>query len=253
MIDWLRKDRRDPMPDPRIEIAGRSLPIALRRHKCAKRLTMRLSPDGSELRITLPTWGRSLDALAFAQDRAQWIERQLARVPDQVAIENGSLISLHGQPLLIAWQADSARKPLLHGDRLVLGGPQERIETRVQRWLEQHAMDVFASDLAFYCQRAGQAAPRLRLSRARRRWGSCTGPRHGGNNRHETCIRINWRLIMAADNVRRSVVAHEVAHLAHFDHSPAFHAHLAELFDGDMPAADDWLKVHGRSLYASFA
>ena len=38
--------------------------------------------------------------------------------------------------------------------------------------------------------------------------------------------RINWRLVMAPDPVRRSVVAHEVAHLVHFDHSPAFHALL---------------------------
>jgi predicted metal-dependent hydrolase len=48
------------------------------------------------------------------------------------------------------------------------------------------------------------------------------------------------------------VVAHEVAHLTHFDHSPAFHAHLAQLFDHDLPAADRWLKREGRSLYAAF-
>jgi predicted metal-dependent hydrolase len=50
--------------------------------------------------------------------------------------------------------------------------------------------------------------------------------------------------------VRRSVVAHEVAHLVHFDHSARFHALLAEIYDGDLPAADAWLKRHGRSLYA---
>jgi predicted metal-dependent hydrolase len=57
---------------------------------------------------------------------------------------------------------------------------------------------------------------------------------------------------MAPDAVRRSVVAHEVAHLTHFDHSPAFHAHLEALFEGDLPAANRWLKREGRSLYAHF-
>ena len=57
---------------------------------------------------------------------------------------------------------------------------------------------------------------------------------------------------MAPDEVRRSVVAHEVAHLAHFDHSPAFHAELGRLFEGDLAAADRWLKDHGRTLYAPF-
>ena len=66
------------------------------------------------------------------------------------------------------------------------------------------------------------------------------------------CIRINWRLVQAPDHVRRSVVAHEVAHLVHFDHSPAFRALLAGLFEGDLEAADQWLRREGRGLYAPF-
>ena len=48
------------------------------------------------------------------------------------------------------------------------------------------------------------------------------------------------------------MVAHEVAHLVHFDHSPAFYALLAQLYEGDLSAADLWLKRQGRSLYAAF-
>ena len=91
--------------------------------------------------------------------------------------------------------------------------------------------------------RAAVPEPQLRLSRAGRRWGSCSGA---------GCIRINWRLVQAPDAVRRSVVAHEVAHLVHFDHSPAFRALLAALFEGDLKAADDWLRREGRGLYAAF-
>ena len=57
---------------------------------------------------------------------------------------------------------------------------------------------------------------------------------------------------MAPDAVRRSVVAHEVAHLVHFDHSREFHALLARLFEGDVAEANRWLKAEGRSLYAWF-
>ena len=91
--------------------------------------------------------------------------------------------------------------------------------------------------------RAEIALPSLRLTSAQRRWGSCST---GGT------VRINWRLIQAPDHVRRSVVAHEVAHVLHFDHSPAFHAALARIFEGDVAAADAWIKTHGRSLYARF-
>ena len=48
------------------------------------------------------------------------------------------------------------------------------------------------------------------------------------------------------------MVAHEVAHIGHFDHGPAFHALLDSLFEGDIRAANGWLKAEGRSLYASF-
>lgn len=80
-------------------------------------------------------------------------------------------------------------------------------------------------------------------SRAQKRWGSCSD---------KSRIRLNWRLVQAPDYVRRSVVAHEVAHLVHFDHSPAFHALLGEIYEGDIKLADGWLKQYGRSLYASF-
>lgn len=239
MIDWLRR----PAADPVIEIAGRTLPIAVRRHARAKRLTMRLAPDGSEVRVTLPKWCAPRDALVFAHARAEWIERQLAAVPPAAPPAPGGALRYRGEELFIEWHAANRRNPRREGDRLLVGGPAESLPARLQRWLEGEARALLAEDLAFYCARAGRPAPLLRLSRAGRRWGSCSD---------RMAIRINWRLVQAPDAVRRSVVAHEVAHLTHFDHSPAFHAELARLFEGDLASADRWLKDHGRGLYASF-
>ncbi len=72
------------------------------------------------------------------------------------------------------------------------------------------------------------------------RWGSCatTG-----------AIRYSWRLILAPPAVRQSVVAHEVAHLVHPNHGPAFWALAAELTAGDLTAARAWLKAHGAALH----
>jgi predicted metal-dependent hydrolase len=244
MIDWLRGPRDDAL----VEVAGQMLPVAIRRHARAKQLTMRLAPDGSEVRVTMPAWGRTRDALDFARSRDEWLARQLARVPQALTVAPGMFLPYRGRQLLVDWQAHAPRKPAIHPDnRVLLGGPQDNMSARLRRWLESEAMALMAQDLAFYCARAGQVAPTLRLSRAQRRWGSCSSERKG-----ERCVRINWRLVMAPDHVRRSVVAHEVAHLQHFDHSPAFHALLARLFGDDLTAADRWLKQHGRSLYAAF-
>ena len=243
MIDWLRREH----PNPSVSIAGREVPLAIRRHPRATRLTMRLAPDGSEVRITLPRWGRTSDAMLFAHKRIDWLEQQLAAVPRAEPPRPGGTVLYRGRALTIAWEPRRPRKAALAEDLLGLGGPEETVPARIRRWLEAEALRLLGEDLAHYCARAGVAAPRLRLSRAVRRWGSCSGPRDGAQ-----CIRINWRLVQAPDEVRRSVVAHEVAHLAHFDHSPAFRALLAALFEGDLAAADGWLKQHGRGLYAAF-
>ena len=126
---------------------------------------------------------------------------------------------------------------------MLLGGPETGLETRIRRWLEAEALRLSEADMHDYCAAAGLDPVPVGLTRAQRRWGSCSD---------KSRIRINWRLVQAPDFVRRSVVAHEVAHLVHFDHSPAFHALLGRIYEADIAVADQWLREHGRTLYASF-
>ncbi len=240
MIDWLR---RKPDEVPQVEVHGRLLPLALRRHAGERRMTMRLAPDGSEIRVALPRWGRSAEELGFARSKADWLAAQLAKVPQAPNLAHGSTVPFRGRPLALSHDPAAPRKVRLGEEAVHVGGPADSLNRRLQRWLEGEALHLLADDLAHYCLRDGRRVPPLALSRAQRRWGSCAA---------DGTIRINWRLIMAPDAVRRSVVAHEVAHLTHFDHSPAFHTHLAALFEGDLAAANCWLKREGRSLYAHF-
>jgi predicted metal-dependent hydrolase len=53
----------------------------------------------------------------------------------------------------------------------------------------------------------------------RRRWGSCTVD--------DRTIRVSDRLAAVPDHVLDYVLVHELCHLVHPDHSPAFHALLA--------------------------
>ncbi|PEQ11320.1 metal-dependent hydrolase [Novosphingobium sp. PC22D] len=240
MIDvlplWLRRESAAPA----ITIGERELPIVIRRLARSRRMTMRLAPDGSEVRISMPTWGRTADALAFAASRRDWLARQVAAIPGPVALGHGGTIAFRGAVLEIAHDPAARRRPAIEGPTLRIGGPEASLPSRLRRWMQDEARALLADDLAEYCVKAGRSAPKLALSNAQRRWGSCAP---------DGAIRINWRLIMAPDAVRRSVVAHEVAHLIHFDHSRAFHACLAGLFEGDIDHANAWLKRHGRSLY----
>lgn len=224
-----------------ITLAGRALPLVIRRHAQARQMTMRLAPDGSEVRVSIPRWGRVGEATAFAKVRIDWLEARLAELPVPQAIAPGITVPYCGRQLTLVHDAKAARRPLLVDDTLVMGGPPEQLSRRLKLWLDAEARRLLTEDLAFYCARADKPVPRLMLSSAQRRWGSCA---------HSGAIRINWRLVMASDHVRRSVVAHEVAHLTHFDHSPRFYALLGRIYEGDMALANRWLKREGRSLYS---
>lgn len=244
MIDWLKATHIEP----ELDLNGERVPIVLKRHATAKRLTMRLAHDGSEVRITLPRWARGQEAIAFAHARTEWLAEQHAKVPQREAPIPGGTVRFRGDTLALEWDAKARRRPVLAGDTLTVGGPKEGLETRLKRWLEGEALKLFEGDIADYTAAAELDPVPVGISRAQRRWGSCSDGGATGSKR----IRINWRLIQAPDLIRRSVVAHEVAHLVHFDHSPAFHALLGRIYEGDIKQADRWLKAHGRGLYSSF-
>lgn len=239
MIDWLRREAFAP----EVEIGGRTLPVAIRRNARARRLTLRLAPDGSEVRVTLPRWCAGREALAFVHARSGWLAEQLAKIPAARPPAPGGTLLYRGRELTIDWREGNPRTARIAGESISIGGPRDNLAPRLRRWLEREASRLMAGDVADFAARAGIAAPQMRLTRAQRRWGSCST---------SGTVRINWRLVQAPDHVRRSVVAHEIAHCLHFDHSPAFHAALARIFDGEIDAADAWIKAHGRSLYAAF-
>ncbi len=219
------------------------LPLLVRPHNTARRMTLRLSPDWREARVTVPLGVPLREGALFARSRADWLMHQRAAAPQIAPLAHGDSLPFRGSDLRIEWSATAGRRPVISEDRLLLGGPPDGLPRRVQRWLEAEALALCREDLRGYCSAADVSVPDLRLSRATRRWGSCST---------SGTVRINWRLVMAPDDVRRSVVAHEVAHLVHFDHSPAFHALLARLYGPGLPAADRWLKREGRSLYRHF-
>jgi predicted metal-dependent hydrolase len=86
---------------------------------------------------------------------------------------------------------------------------------------------------------AGVMPSSVSVGDAGSRWGSCSS--HGR-------IRLSWRLILAPPAVRRYVVAHEVAHLVHLDHSAKFKALEARLFGPGVAEAKAALRRLGPQL-----
>jgi predicted metal-dependent hydrolase len=239
MLDRLKTILSNSHSDPVVDIDGEEVPVRIRRSARSSRISMRADSVRREIRITMPVYTPTAEAMKFVQQKREWLGARFQSAPQSVPLLPGSEIAVAGEPHVIMWQANGSRRVIVADGEIRLGGPQELVAPRIIRWLKAEARRVYTHDIADFCDRAGEAVPRLSLGDPRSRWGSCSS---------RGTISLSWRLIMAPQDVRRSVIAHEVAHIRHMNHSRAFYDWFDEIFDGDRKAADRWLKMHGPGL-----
>ncbi|HUY68585.1 MAG TPA: YgjP-like metallopeptidase domain-containing protein [Alphaproteobacteria bacterium] len=101
-----------------------------------------------------------------------------------------------------------------------LSGKNLHAEVRLEilLWIKRRARVKFQRRVDLWAGRMGVACQRLIVSNPRSRWGSC----NAGN-----VVRLNWRLMLAPLPLLDYVVAHELSHVAHKNHSKNFWDFLA--------------------------
>jgi predicted metal-dependent hydrolase len=214
-------------------------PIEIRRLRSARRFRLRFDDTAGILKLTCPWRTSRRTALAWALDQRDWIDAQLARVVPGEPFVAGASIPIEGRKVRIAWREHGPRTPILMDDELRCGGPEAGLPRRIETFFKQRARDTMSRDIAEFAAIA-EATPRsLTIGDAATRWGSCSS-----NGR----IRMSWRLILAPAEVRRYVVAHEVAHLVHLNHGPEFKALEARLFGTGLSEAKSVLRRIGPRL-----
>ncbi|HEY6048383.1 MAG TPA: YgjP-like metallopeptidase domain-containing protein [Sphingomicrobium sp.] len=219
--------------------AALPVPIEVRPIRRARRLRLRFDETSGSLKLTCPWRTSRRAALAWALDQRDWIDAQLARALPAEPFAPDALIPLEGRDVRIVWSESLSRAPLLIGDELRCGGPEAGLSRRIETFLKRHALEIMSCEVAGYAAAAGVSARSVSVGDAASRWGSCSS-----NGR----IRLSWRLILAPPNVRRFVVAHEVAHLKHLHHGPDFKALEARLFGTGLAQAKAELRRIGPRL-----
>lgn len=217
-----------------------ALMVVLRRSARARRISLRVSRLDGRITLTLPLRASLKAGQDFLAERAAWLRAVVAEVAPPLAVAPGALLPVEGAPLRLE-RAD-IRGVRIEGGTLLI--PQRgRAGAVVANWLKLRARDRAGAAVARYAQALGGAARRppgrLRLADPRGRWGSCSA---AGD------LMLSWRLILAPPPVLEYVVAHEVAHLAQMNHSPAFWAEVARICPGHGPLRD-WLRQHGAGLH----
>lgn len=212
--------------------------VALRRSGRARRLILSVSRASGRVVLTLPTRATESQARAFLDSRADWLARTRAALPPPAIVAAGALLPVAGTPLLVT--PATIRACRVEGAALLVPASRPAAPA-VAAWLRERAR---AAVIAASDRHAAALPPGARgiagvsLRDTRSRWGSCTA---------EGRLMFNWRLAMAPESILDYVAAHEVAHLVHLDHSPAFWAMVRRLMP-DYGPRRDWLRRHGAGL-----
>lgn len=211
--------------------------VTLRRHAGARRMTLRVSRRDGTVTLTLPRRMPQSQVQAFLHEQGDWLARTLAGLAPPQLARFGAVLPVEGRGLVLTPAA--VRAPQVQGEALMLPAarPPGVAAAAFLRALAQARLTA-ASDR--HAAALGRRYTAMALRDTRSRWGSCTDRGR---------LMYSWRLAMAPPEVLDYVAAHEVAHLAHMDHSPDFWAAVARLCP-DYAARRAWLREHGSALHA---
>ena len=222
-----------------LQVGEETLPLVIRRHRRAKRICLRYNPTDHAISLTLPRHTRVNDGLLFLMQKSEWLISTLHDIPSKKQIKPGVVIPLLGDRVRIKHDASIKRTHLLKDDVLYVSGERADFPERATLALRKIAKTTLSELAERDAKLINRRLNRVSVRDTRSRWGSCSSTAR---------LSFSWRLIFAPREVMEYVVAHEVAHLRHMNHSPAFW-NAVEFLCPEYEAAKDWLKLHGKDLY----
>lgn len=211
--------------------------VLLRRSAQARRLSLRISRLDGRATLTLPTRVPELEGMAFVRERESWLRKHLSAIEPEMPVEIGATVLFEGADVPVI--AGPVKRATLKSGALMVPDDPGKVGKRVAAFMKLRARDALADASDRYAAALGRPYNRISLRDTRSRWGSCSS---AGD------LMYSWRLIMAPNVVLDYVAAHEVAHLAEMNHSPAYWEGVERIF-GDYRPARRWLKNEGNMLH----
>ena len=207
--------------------------IKVKRLKNTHSMRLRIDKDGQPV-LTLPYWIPKKIGLLWANKQKNWIEKN-SFTPNR--FQSNQKILFLGKEVLI--QHTDKRIPThIKENILWVGGDEVFLPRRITDFIRKEFRPFIFKKVLEKEQKLGVAHTRLTLRDTSSRWGSCSSNK---------CLNFCWRLAMTPEFVIDYLVAHEVAHLKHMNHSPLFWKTVAELTP-HTNIAKKWLKEKGKNL-----
>ncbi len=217
--------------------------VRVRRHRQARRYTLRIQAATREIVLTMPPRGCLKEAREFAQKHGGWIAQRLHRLPAAEPFAHGAIVPFRGEAHSIVNRPGSRGTvwvEVADGERrLCVAGDSPHVDRRVADFLRKEARRDLEKASHAFAEQLGVTVKQVSIRDPSSRWGSCstTG-----------VLSYSWRLILAPPFVLEYLAAHEVAHLVEMNHSARFWRVVDRLCP-NVRRAKAWLDMYGAELH----
>lgn len=172
---------------------------------------------------------------SFLEKKRGWIDKQRKKLATRPAYTTPVYLNGFSFPLL----GRTATVRLYDGDKVLLQPqtgelfvPTLESGKKLVDFLKKTAKTVFLELASEWAKRMKTSYPKLTVTSAKTRWGSCSG-----NN----ALHFSFRLLYAPKEAIEYVIVHELAHTFHKNHGAGFWK-TVEKFMPDYAWNRDWLK-----------
>ena len=209
-------------------------------NKRAKRIILRVSDEG-EVAVTVPRKRLEKDAIKLVQKKAGWILAHQNRAKREIESRPKVIDEIqflgNKYPVEILTASKVKLKFLTNKFELHLGDHNyETVRQELKKWYTKRAKEIIPNLIQnFGCS---DRIRRITIRGQKTCWGSCSSKDN---------LNFNWRLMMAPLEVVNYIVAHELAHLEHLNHSEKFWQEVSSKCP-DFRRHKYWLKQNGRLL-----
>lgn len=216
-----------------------------------RRRTLEIIIRRGEVCLMLPQFVSDREGRQFLRQRRDWVLRTLEKQrlhAEEIVVKQyveGETFYFLGEayPLRIV-AAKRGNVQRVNG-KLYVGVASragqisaEAVRKVLWQWYRKQALEILSAKTDALVEKIGRSHAGVQLRRTKTKWGHCTAA---------GVIQYNWQIMAAPEAVIDYLVAHEVSHLVHPNHSQRFWRYV-ERCCSDYKKQRDWLKRLGHTL-----
>lgn len=228
-----------------VQFGHTSIPYLVERGRRHKTVAIAVDPQRG-VRVRAPKYTPIAKLDDIVRRKAKWIvdrrrrHEDLPPQPTPREFVNGETFLYAGKQYrlkLMPREQRQRERVRLVGARLYVHAG-EHVRSSLITWYRERAQERLDTRVPVWADRLGVCPTCVLVREQRTRWGSADAK---GN------LRFNWRIVQASTRLLDYVVAHELVHLVHPDHTRDFWVTLGRLMP-DYEARREKLRLIGRAM-----